>query len=535
MTVKEQLNLRALTEKVMAEEEAIRIPAERGAKRQHKLGRLLVRERIAALLDKDSPFFELNLWAGHEMYPDWGDTPAAGIVSVIGKVSGRWVMVQGNDATVKAGAYFPATVKKQLRGQRIAYECQLPVIYLVDSAGAFLPLQDEIFPDEDDFGRIFRNNSVLSAAGVPQFAAVMGNCIAGGSYLPVLCDKLLMTEGSSLALAGPALVKAAIGQEVDHEELSGAKMHAEISGTADFYEPDDHSCINRLRHLAEFLPADSEDPAAHATQRPVDEVYDIVKECSRKPYDMHQLIECFVDKDSVEEYRAGVGKTLITKYAHIGGHRVGIIANHRNPITTKEGGIEIGGVIYPESADKGARFIMDCNQMKIPIIFLQDVMGFMVGRDAEQSGIIRSGAKLVNAISNSIVPKITLLIGSSFGAGAYALCNRAYDPNFIIAWPNAKNAVMGADQSSNTLFTLLKRKREQAGEELSEEEAEAMKEKVRADYERTMDIRYAASRGWVDAIIEPHRTHEVLASLVHLCKRREPPKNRPFHTGVIQT
>src|SRR5256714_4932318 len=412
-----------------------------GQERQRKMGRLPVRERLSRLLDRDSPFFEIGLWAAYKMYSEWGNVPAAGVVAGIGNVSGVPCMIVANDATVKAGAFFPQTVKKVIRAQRIGFECALPIIYLVDSSGVFLPMQDEIFPDEDDFGRIFRNNSVISAAGIPQFAAIMGNCVAGGAYLPVLCDKILMTEGSGLYLAGPSLVKAAIGQIVDQEELGGAKMHAEVSGTVDFYEKTDESCLKRLRSLVALLPeakntADSTiDKKSFKTAKTPDAVYDLVSLDGQKNYDARDLLATVVDSNSIDEYKADYGKTLVTAYARIGGRPVGIVASQRLQVRTKKEGIPMGGVIYSDSADTAARFVMDCNQDGLPIIFFQDVTGFMVGRDAEQSGIIRSGAKLVNAVSNSVVPKITVVVGGSFGAGNYALCGKAYDPRFIVAWP----------------------------------------------------------------------------------------------------
>src|SRR5215510_9742151 len=424
-----------------------------GHDRQRKWGRLPVRERLLHLLDKDSPFFEIELWAAYKMYDQWGKIPAAGVVAGIGNVEGVPCMIVANDATVKAGAFFPATTKKVIRAQRIAFECALPLIYLVDSAGVFLPMQDEIFPDEDDFGRIFRNNSVISAAGVPQFAAIMGNCVAGGAYLPVLCDKILMTEGSGLYLAGPSLVKAAIGQVVDQEELGGAKMHSEVSGTVDFYEKTDESCLKRLRSLVALLPEAKKaaeakvDNKTFKTTKNTDSLYDLVSLDGQKNYDARDLLAAVVDSGSLNEYKADYGKTLVTAYAKIGGRAVGIVASQRLQVRTKKEGIQMGGVIYSDSADKAARFVMDCNQDSLPIIFFQDVTGFMVGRDAEQSGIIRSGAKLVNAVSNSIVPKITVVVGGSFGAGNYAMCGKAYDPRFILAWPNARYAVMGAARS----------------------------------------------------------------------------------------
>src|SRR5438874_8420531 len=405
-----------------------------GLERQRKLGRLPARERMGHLLDKDTQFFEIGVWAAYKMYEEWGSIVAAGTVAGIGNVAGVPCMIIVNDATVKAGAFFPATVKKLLRAQRIAFECSLPIIYLVDSAGVFLPMQDEIFPDEDDFGRIFRNNSVISAAGIPQFAAIMGNCVAGGAYLPVLCDKILMRKGSGLYLTGPSLVKAAIGQVVDQEDLGGAQMHAEISGTVDFFEKDDPSCLKRLRSLVRLLPEAKESKTSRTSKetfkpsKDPDTVYDLISFDGQKQYDTRDLLATVVDEESVDEYKADYGKTLVTAYARIDGRPVGIVANQRLQVRTKKEGIQMGGVIYSDSADKAARFIMDCNQTGLPIIFFQDVTGFMVGRDAEESGIIRSGAKLVNAVSNSIVPKITVVVGGSFGAGNYAMCGKAYDP-----------------------------------------------------------------------------------------------------------
>ncbi len=509
-----------------------------GHERQRKMGRLPARERIGLLLDKDAQFFEIGLWAAYKMYEQWGNIAAAGAVAGIGNVAGIPCMIIANDATVKAGAFFPQTAKKLIRAQRIAFECALPIVYLVDSAGVFLPMQDEIFPDEDDFGRIFRNNSVISAAGIPQFAAIMGNCVAGGAYLPVLCDKILMTKGSGLYLAGPSLVKAAIGQIVDAEELGGAQMHAEISGTVDFYEKDDASCLNRLRSLIALLPEAETTKAAKIDKKmpkPAknpDALYELVSLDGQKQYDTRDLLASIVDANSVDEYKADYGKTIVTVYARLGGHAVGIVANQRLQVRTKKEGIQMGGVIYSDSANKAARFVMDCNQTGLPIIFFQDVTGFMVGRDAEQSGIIRSGAKLVNAVSNSIVPKITVVVGGSFGAGNYAMCGKAYDPRFIVAWPSARYAVMGAAQASDTVFAILARARERGDRKATHEDLEELRAKVKQNYEEQTDIRYGAARGWVDAIIQPHQTRDVLIQLLRYVSRPMP-KAR-FHTGVIQ-
>jgi len=509
-----------------------------GHERQRKMGRLPVRERIGLLLDKDAQFFEIGLWAAYKMYEQWGNIAAAGVVAGIGNVAGIPCMIIANDATVKAGAFFPQTTKKLIRAQRIAFECALPIVYLVDSAGVFLPMQDEIFPDEDDFGRIFRNNSVISAAGIPQFAAIMGNCVAGGAYLPVLCDKILMTKGSGLYLAGPSLVQAAIGQIVDAEELGGAQMHAEISGTVDFYEKDDASCLNRLRSLIALLPEAEMTKAAKIDKKipkPAknpDALYDLISLDGQKNYDARDLLASIIDANSIDEYKADYGKTLVTAYARINGHAVGIVANQRLQVRTKKEGIQMGGVIYSDSADKAARFVMDCNQTGLPIVFFQDVTGFMVGRDAEQSGIIRSGAKLVNAVSNSVVPKITVVVGGSFGAGNYAMCGKAYDPRFIVAWPSARYAVMGAAQASDTVFSILARARERGDKKSTQEDLEQLREKVKQSYEEQTDIRYGAARGWVDAIIQPHQTRDVLTRLLQFVARPMP-KAR-FHTGVIQ-
>jgi 3-methylcrotonyl-CoA carboxylase beta subunit len=514
-----------------------------GHERQRKMGRLPVRERLSHLLDKDAAFFEIGLWAAYKMYDQWGTIPAAGVVAGISTVAGVPCMVIANDATVKAGAFFPQTTKKVIRAQRIAFECSLPLIYLVDSAGVFLPMQDEIFPDEDDFGRIFRNNSVISAAGIPQFAAIMGNCVAGGAYLPVLCDKILMTKGSGLYLAGPSLVKAAIGQIVDAEELGGAQMHAEISGTVDFFEKDDPSCLKRVRSLVALLPEAQmpgkarPEPARRGEGAPKpakdpNTVYDLISFDGQKNYDARDLLATIVDANSMNEYKADYGKTIVTAYARINGRPVGIVANQRLQVRTRKEGIQMGGVIYSDSADKAARFVMDCNQTGLPIIFFQDVTGFMVGRDAEQSGIIRSGAKLVNAVSNSVVPKITVVVGGSFGAGNYAMCGKAYDPRFIVAWPTARYAVMGAAQASDTVFSILARARERGDKKATQEELEELRARVKQSYEEQTDIRYGAARGWLDAIIQPHETRDVLIRLLGYVSRPTPKGH--FHTGVIQ-
>ncbi len=512
---------------------------ERAIERQHSKGRRTARERIDLLLDPDSPRLELGLWAAHGMYEEYGGAPAAGVVTVIGQVGGRAHMVIANDATVKAGAFFPATAKKVLRAQRIAFQNHLPLIYLVDSAGIFLPLQEDVFPDEDDFGRIFRNNAVISAAGIPQIAAIMGNCVAGGGYLPVLCDKLLMTEGSGLYLAGPALVKSAIGQEVSSEELGGAAMHAGISGTIDFREADDPSCLQRLRRLVQDRAADTPGPQppfirheAAAPSRPPEQIVDVVSPDPHHAYDAREMLECIIDADSFDEYKAEFGKTLICGTARVGGFPVGIVANQRTRVKTAEGQFQFGGVIYVDGADKAARFVMNCNQDWLPILFFQDVNGFMVGRDSERAGIIKAGAKLVNAVSNSRVPKITTIVGGSFGAGNYALCGKAFDPRLIFGWPSCRCAVMGGAQATNTLLDVTIKSLQRQGHEVDAAELEELRAKVQADYERQMDVRYAASKGWIDAIIHPATTRSVLVQALELVTRRA--TDEPFRVGVYQ-
>ena len=505
--------------------------------RQHAKDRWTARERIAALIDQETAFFEIGTWAAWNMYREWGGAPAAGVICGIGRVENRSVMIIANDATVKAGAFFPQTAKKVLRAQRIALVNRLPLVYLVDSAGVFLPLQDDVFPDEDDFGRIFRNNAVLSALGVPQIAAIMGNCVAGGGYLPVLCDKLVMTEGSGLYLAGPALVKSSIGQAVSHEELGGAKMHARISGTIDFREEDDAAATGRLRELIATLPNDlvagqfrRELPTK--PNRSPDELGDVFPVNPQAPYDARDLLECLVDAGSFLEYKGEIGKTLICGYAKIGGFPVGVLANQHRPEKTEHEGLQFGGVIYHDSADKAARFVMDCNQTWTPLIFLSDVYGFMVGRDSEQAGIIKAGAKLVNAISNSRVPKITVITGGSYGAGNYAMCGKAFDPRFIFAWPTARYAVMGSAQAANTLLDINVIALKRAGQTPDDDELEQLRQKIVDSYEEQTDVRYAAARGWVDEIIEPAQTRSALVTALEIATRHA--DDEPFRTGVLQ-
>jgi acetyl-CoA carboxylase carboxyltransferase component len=476
------------------------------------------------------------------MYEEWGGAPAAGTITGLAHVSGRRAMIIANDATVKAGAFFPMTAKKVIRAQNIAIENHIPTIYLVDSAGVFLPLQEDVFPDTDDFGRVFRNNAVMSAMGIPQITAIMGMCVAGGAYLPVMCDKILMTEGSGLFLAGPALVQAAIGQKTSAEELGGAQMHAQISGTIDFREPDDDACIKRLRALLDKIGQSPGAPFDHKTaaapKHPGEEIYGIFSADAGKQYDMREIIARIVDKSEFEEYRAEYGQTVLCGYARIGGWSVGIVANQKKSVTVAAPGtgdkrIEFGGVIYTESADKAARFILDCNQNLVPLVFLHDVNGFMVGKEAEWSGIIRAGAKMVNAVANSVVPKITVICGGSFGAGHYAMCGKAYDPRFIFAWPTARYAVMGGDAAAGTLVEIKIKQLEREGKKLSEVEKKELYETTRATYEHQTDPRYAAARLWVDAIIDPARTREALIEALESAALN--PHVAEFKTGVLQT
>lgn len=547
------LSLRQVTDQFMVEEQQVRRGGGTGAiSRQHEKGRLTARERINLLLDGDhqdnafSPFpcerfMELGIWAGAGMYTEHGGAPAAGVITGIGRVSGRECMIIANDATVKAGAFFPMTCKKIIRAQTMAMMSRLPLIYLVDSAGVFLPLQEDVFPDTDDFGRIFRNNAVMSAECIPQIAAIMGFCVAGGGYLPVLCDTLLMTEGSGLYLAGPALVKAAIGQTTTDEELGGAGMHAQISGTIDFREKDDAACIQRIRSLMSKYPAQTPNVATmtdHATN--ADGVYSVFTDKPGGQYDVRDLISIFVDAKNpgsknpdFDEYKSEYGQSIICGYARIGGHACGIVANQKKASKSGTGQVQMGGVIYDDSADKAARFIMDCNQRKIPIIFMHDTSGFMVGKESEQGGIIRAGAKMVNAMANCVVPKIVLITGSSYGAGNYAMCGRAFDPYISLAWPGSKCAVMGANQASGVLAMIEERSRERKGEKIDDATHAAILAAVKASYNEQQDIRHGAARGWLDRIIEPHKTRQELIAALQSTIGWDYAK--PFKVGVLQT
>ncbi|HTV57508.1 MAG TPA: acyl-CoA carboxylase subunit beta [Verrucomicrobiae bacterium] len=531
-----------LTE-IKNEEEQIRQGGgAKAAEAQHKKGRLTARERVAKLIDPKTDFFELGLYAAHEMYTEWGGAPAAGTVTGLAKVAGRRVMIIANDATVKAGAFFPMTAKKVIHAQNVAIENRIPTIYLVDSAGVFLPLQEDVFPDTDDFGRVFRNNAVMSAMGISQITAIMGMCVAGGAYLPVMCDKILMTEGSGLFLAGPALVQAAIGQKTTAEELGGAQMHAQVSGTIDFREADDAACLKRIRALVDKM---GHPPAAAFDHKPAqppayaaEEIYGIFSGEASKQYDMREIIGRIVDASEFEEYRAEYGQTVVCGYARIGGWAVGIVANQKKHVQvaapgTGERRMEFGGVIYTESADKAARFILDCNQNRVPLVFLHDVNGFMVGKEAEWSGIIRAGAKMVNAVANSVVPKIAVICGGSFGAGHYAMCGKAYDPRFVFAWPTARYAVMSGDSAAGTLVEIKIKQLEREGKKLSEAEKKELHESIRKTYEHQTDPRYAAARLWVDAIIDPARTRQALTEALESAALN--PEIREFRTGVLQT
>src|SRR6476646_8152623 len=539
-------NMRAMAELVAAvrnEEEKIRLGGgEKAIESQHTKKRLTARERINLLIDRDTAFFELGLYAAYEMYEEWGGAPSAGVVTGLGRIHGRLFMLIVNDATVKAGAFFPMTAKKVIRAQNIAIENHIPTIYLVDSAGVFLPLQEDVFPDTDDFGRVFRNNAVMSAMGIPQITAIMGMCVAGGAYLPVMCDHILMTDGSGLFLAGPALVQAAIGQKTSAEDLGGARMHSQISGTVDFREPDDDACIVRIRALVDKIGAPNPSPFSHVKSRdPLysnEEIYGLFSNDPGKQYDMREIIARIVDGSEFEEYRAEYGETLLCGYARIGGWAVGIVANQKKHVQTLARGsdqkrIEFGGVIYTESAEKAARFILDCNQNKIPLIFLHDVNGFMVGKDAEWSGIIRAGAKMVNAVSNSVVPKISVICGGSFGAGHYAMCGKAYDPRFLFAWPTARYAVMSGDAAAGTLVEIKLKQLEREGKKVDEKAKKELYDSVRATYEHQTDPRYAAARLWVDAIIDPARTRDVLIWALEAAALNSDIKE--FKTGVLQT
>lgn len=542
----EQAAVKFATDEMLSRADEIRLGGgERGIERQHRHGRLTARERIEKLVDKGSQQFECGLFIAHGMYQEYGGAPSAGVVTTIAQVGGKHCMIIANDATVKAGAFFPMTCKKIIRAQSIAERARLPLLYLVDSAGVFLPLQEDVFPDTDDFGRIFRNNAVFSAKGISQIAAIMGNCVAGGGYLPVLCDTLLMTEGSGLYLAGPALVKAAIGQEVENEDLGGATMHAEVSGTIDFHETNDDTCIERVRSLVHsdmsVMPITQPPYESVEPLRGCSEITDVFRVAAHEQYDMTELLSCVVDNESFNEYKADYGCSMVCAYARIGGWPCGIVANQRCLTEKKMAGGKAGpstsmnmpAVIYTEAADKAARFIMDCNQKRIPLIFVNDTTGFMVGRDSEQAGIIRSGAKMVNAMSNSIVPKISLIVGSTYGAGHYAMCGRAFDPFLTLAWPTAKYAVMGGAAAASTLLQIDLAARKRRGEEIDETERAQLLAAITASYDEQENIFYGAARGWVDRMIDPQDTRLELMEALSIASTFV--IDSEYKTGILQT
>lgn len=506
---------------------------------KHKAkGKLTARERVSLLIDSNSKFFELNSLAAHGMYEEYGGAPSSGTIFGIGKIHNRNCVIVANDATVKAGAWFPITAKKNLRAQEIALENRLPIIYLVDSAGVFLPLQDEIFPDKEHFGRIFRNNAIMSSKGIPQIAAIMGPCVAGGAYLPIMSDEALIVQGEgSVFLAGAHLVKAAIGEVIDNEKLGGARVQSNVSGVTDYLMKNDEECLLQIRSLIEkygysptagFNRIESKMP-----QFPVNEILGILPEDTTKQYDTYELLARIVDNSEIDEYKAGYGKSLITAYARIDGWAVGIVANQRNLLKTETGEMQVGGVIYSDSADKAARFIMNCNQKKIPLLFLQDVTGFMVGSRAEHGGIIKDGAKMVNAVANSVVPKITIIVGNSYGAGNYAMCGKAYDPRFIFALPNAKIAVMGGNQAANVLMDIKLGQAKKGGKEFSETEKQKLLSEILNSYEKKNNPYYAAARLWIDEIINPIKIREHISISIETANCNS--EIGVFQTGVIQT
>jgi 3-methylcrotonyl-CoA carboxylase beta subunit len=520
------------------EEQVLLGGGSKAIEKHHARGKMTARERIDALLDEDSPFLEIGLFTAWEMYTEYGGAPSSGTVFGLGHVHGRLCVLVANDATVKAGAWFPITAKKNLRAQEIAMENRLPIIYLVDSAGVFLPLQDEIFPDKEHFGRIFRNNAIMSSMGIPQISAIMGHCVAGGAYLPIMSDEALIVEGTgSVFLAGSHLVKSAIGEEIDNEKLGGAEVHSTVSGVTDYRMPDDPTCLSTIRDLvskfgsrarAGYNRIEARPPA-----RPAADVYRLVPKDRARPYDMKEVIRCIADDHEFVEYKADYGKSLICAYARIDGWAVGIVANQRTIVKSGKGEMQIGGVIYSDSADKATRFIMNCNQKRVPLVFLQDVTGFMIGSRAEHGGIIKDGAKMVNAVANSVVPKITIVIGNSYGAGNYAMCGKAYDPRFIFAWPTAQIAVMGGSQASKTLLEIRLSQMKHTGREITEAEQQELLKTIQQSYETQTSPYYAAARLWVDGIIDPVDTRAVISTCIEAADCN--PDIRPFNPGVIQT
>lgn len=511
---------------------------EKAAAKHKAKGKMLARERVQYLIDSDRPWLEIGALAAEGMYEDVGGCPSGGVVVGIGYVSGRQCIVVANDATVKAGAWFPMTAKKNLRAQEISMENRLPIIYLVDSAGVFLPMQDEVFPDKEHFGRIFRNNAQMSAAGIVQISAIMGSCVAGGAYLPIMSDEAMIVEGTgSVFLAGSYLVKSAIGEIVDNETLGGATTHCEISGVTDYKHPDDKSCLDSIKKIISMIgaPEQAGFDRIQAVTPKLDEkeIYGILPAEREKPYDMMDIILRLVDNSEFEEYKELYGKTIICGLARVDGWAVGIVANQRKVVKTKKGEMQLGGAIYSDSADKATRFIMNCNQKKIPLVFLQDVTGFMVGSRSEQGGIIKDGAKMVNAVANSVVPKFTFVLGNSYGAGNYAMCGKAYDPRLIFAWPSAKIAVMGGSQAATTLLQIQTAAAKSRGEVPDEEKEAALLKKITDRYEEQTTPFYAAARLWVDGIIDPLRTREVIS--VGIEAANQSPITRKFNVGILQT
>ncbi|HEY0666912.1 MAG TPA: acyl-CoA carboxylase subunit beta [Sphingobacteriaceae bacterium] len=511
---------------------------EKAALKQKEKGKFLARERVEYLLDQDSDWLEIGAFAADAMYSEHGGCPSAGVIAGIGYVSGRQCIIIANDATVKAGAWFPMTAKKNLRMQEIAMENRLPVIYLVDSAGVYLPMQDEIFPDKEHFGRIFRNNAIMSSMGIIQISAIMGSCVAGGAYLPVMSDEAMIVEGTgSVFLAGSYLVKSAIGEDVDNETLGGASTHCEISGVTDYKFPDDAACLDAIKNLMNKLGAPQNAGFNRAKSVPPlknpEEIYGLLPDTRESPYDMLEIIHRLVDNSDFDQYKELYGQSIICGLARIDGWAVGIVANQRKIIKTKKGEMQFGGVIYSDSADKAARFIMNCNQKKIPLVFLQDVTGFMVGSRSEHGGIIKDGAKMVNAVANSIVPKFTIIIGNSYGAGNYAMCGKAYDPRLIVAWPSAKIAVMGGSQAAKTLLQIQESSMKSRGEEITAEKEDALLKEITDRYNMQTTPYYAAARLWVDAIIDPLETRKVISMGIEAANQA--PIQKQFSTGGIQT
>jgi 3-methylcrotonyl-CoA carboxylase beta subunit len=509
----------------------------KAAQKQKERNKLTARERISYLLDEDTPFIEIGAFAGYDMYQEHGGCPAGGTVSGIGYVSGKQCVIVANDQTVKAGAWFPITGKKNLRMQEIAMENKLPVIYLVDSAGVYLPMQDEIFPDKEHFGRIFRNNAIMSSMGITQIAAVMGSCVAGGAYLPIMSDEALIVDKTgSIFLAGSYLVKAAIGEDIDNETLGGSISQSEISGVIDDRFPDDQSCLDRIKYIMDkighFDTAGFDRVEPKMPEGDMKNLYGILPKDRAKPYDTMALIKQLVDESAFEQYKEGYGKTIICGYARIDGWAVGIVANNRTLSKSKKGEMQFGGVIYNDSADKAARFIMNCNQKKIPLVFLQDVTGFMVGSRSEHAGIIKDGAKMVNAMSNSTVPKFTIIVGNSYGAGNYAMCGKAYDPRLIYAWPSARIAVMGGEQAAKVLLQIEKASLEAKGQTITPEAEKALLDAIIARYEKQLSPYYAASRLWVDGVIDPIETRKVISEGIAMANHAPV---KPYNVGVLQT